>query len=188
MLRKGIPVLLGMLAIACNDTATVGGAPSPSASVSVAIPPLPLGQMHMTETTKSGDEASVDATDSQAMQTIVENAGLVGVREQVYTGGRGSYSRVVVRAWEFESAQGAGAFHDWLLTNATHSVIGDAKPVPTSVEGLFVHEPSGCCHEETPIYLATWQKGDVVWTVVASGPRIETPPVVQLVKNIEQEV
>jgi hypothetical protein len=53
---------------------------------------------------------------------------------------------------------------------------------------VFVHEPSGCCHEETPVYLAAWQHGDVVWTVVASGPRIETPPVVQLVKKIEQEV
>ena len=120
------------------------------------------------------------------MQAILNDAGLVGVRERVYTGGRGSYSRVVVRAWEFTSADGAGTFHDWLVTNATHSVIGEARPVGGT--GLFVHEPSGCCHEETPVYLSAWQKGDVVWTVVASGPRIQTPPVMQLVKQIEQEV
>ena len=42
--------------------------------------------------------------------------------------------------------------------------------------------------QETPIYLAAWQASDVVWTVVASGPRIQTPPVLQLVQRIRQEV
>jgi len=53
---------------------------------------------------------------------------------------------------------------------------------------FFVHEPSGCCHEETPVYLAAWQRGDIVWTVQASGPRIQAPPVVALVHRFEQEV
>ena len=188
MLRKVIPLLLALLALACNDTATVGGAPPPGASVGVAIPPLPLGHMHMTETTKTAEEASVDVTDSEAMQTILDGAGLVGVRERVYTGGRGSYSRVVVRAWEFNDESGAGAFHGWLKTNGGTDVIGDAKAADGPTPVFFVHEPSGCCHEETPIYLASWQKGNVVWTVVASGPRIQTQPVVQLVQKIEQEV
>jgi len=146
--------------------------------------------MHEAENAiKTGEQASIDATDPQGMQTALNDAGIVGVLERVYTGGRGSYSRVVVRAWQFDDAQGAGAFHDWLVTNATNSVIGDAKAVPGSpIPGLFVHEPSGCCHEETPIYLASWQKGDVVWTVVASGPRIQTNPVVGLVTQIRQEV
>jgi hypothetical protein len=188
VLRKGIPFVLVVVAFACSDAATVGGVP-PSPSLRASIPPLPLGNMHETDSTKTAEQASIDATDSQAMQTILEGAGLLGVRERVYTGGRGSYSRVVVRAWGFVDTQGAGAFHDWLITDATHSVIGDAKPVPTSpIPGLFVHEPSGCCHEETPIYLAAWQNGDVVWTVVASGPRIQTQPVIELVKKIEQEV
>ena len=26
-------------------------------------------------------------------------------------------------------------------------------------QAFFVHEPSGCCHEETPVYLAAWQHG-----------------------------
>jgi hypothetical protein len=187
MLRKGIPLLLAVFALACGSS----GSPSASTDVSMSatIPDLGLGNMHVTESTKTGEEAAVDATDSAAMQSILDGSGLIGVRERIYTGGRGSYSRVVVRAWQFESAQGAGAFHDWLITNATHSVIGDAKPVSGApVPALFVHEPSGCCHEETPIYLAAWQKGDVVWTVVASGPRIQMPPVVQLVRHIEQEV
>jgi hypothetical protein len=190
MPRKGIPLVLAVLAIACasgNSGAATG--PAATASVSVSIPSLGLGHMHITETTKTGEQASIDATDPQGMQTALTDAGIVGVLERVYTGGRGSYSRVVVRAWQFEDAQGAAAFHDWLTSNATHSVIGVAKPVPnTSVAGLFIHEPSGCCHEETPVYLASWQKGDVVWTVVASGPRIQTNPVVELITQIRQEV
>jgi hypothetical protein len=187
VLRKGISFVLVAVAIACSDAATFGG--PPPASVTVSIPSMSLGHMHEADSTKTAAQAAVDATDTQAMQTMLEGAGLVGVQERLYTGGRGSYSRVVVRAWQFTDAQGAGAFHDWLITNATHGVIGEAKPVRGSpVPDLFVHEPSGCCHEETPIYLAAWQKDDVVWTVVASGPRIQTPPVIALVKKIEQEV
>jgi hypothetical protein len=188
MLRKGIPLLL-VLAVAgsCSDTATVGAAPPPSLAAS--IPPISLGNMHEADSTKTAEEASVDATDTQAMQTTLNDAGLLGVQERLFTGGRGSYSRVVVRAWEFGTAQGAGAFHEWLIANARDSVIGKAKPVSNAPRpALFVHEPSGCCHEEVPIYLAVWQRGDVVWTVVASGPRIQTEPVIQLVKKIEQEV
>jgi hypothetical protein len=187
MLRKGVPLFLAVIAVACaSPSSVVLPSAAPNASVSVSIPPLPLGNMHVADTTKTGEQASIDATDPQAMQTVLDDAGLVGVRERVYTGGRGSYSRVVVRAWEFTDAQGAGVFLDWLRTNATSSVIGEAKPVPGTE--LFVHEPSGCCHEETPVYLDAWQNGDVVWTVVASGPRIRTPPIVALVKQIEREV
>ena len=186
MLRTGIPLLLVAVAIACGDAADVGGAPAPSASVDVSIPTLPLGNMHVTETTKTGEQASIDATEPEAMQTVLDDAGSLGVRERVYTGGRGSYSRVVVRAWAFTDAGGAAQFHDWILENASQSVIGDAKPVAGTE--LYVHEPSGCCHEETPVYLASWQTGSVVWTVVASGPRIQTNPVVELVTQIKREV
>jgi hypothetical protein len=187
MPRKGIPLVVALLAAACaSSNSIVLPSAAPNASVSVSIPRLPVGNMHVADSTKTGEEASIDATDPEAMQTVLDGAGVVGVQERVYTGGRGSYSRVVVRAWEFTDAQGAGAFYDWMRTNATHSVIGEAKPVPGTE--LFVHEPSGCCHEETPVYLGAWQNARLVWTVVASGPRIQTRPVVALVEQIEREV
>jgi hypothetical protein len=65
--------------------------------------------MHVTETTKTGEQASIDATEPEAMQTVLDDAGLLGVRERVYTGGRGSYSRVVVRAWAFIDAGGGAS-------------------------------------------------------------------------------
>ena len=88
MLRKGIPLLLVVVAIACSDAADVGGAPAPSVSVDVSIPTLPLGNMHVTETTKTGEQASIDATEPEAMQTVLDDAGLLGVRERVHRHGR----------------------------------------------------------------------------------------------------
>ncbi|MFL5791364.1 MAG: hypothetical protein ACJ76A_07655 [Actinomycetota bacterium] len=185
--RRRIPVIVLIVAMACGSASTPPAA-SPGASVGAPIPDLGLAHMHVADITKTGEQATLDATDQQAMLAQVDDSGLVGVRERVYTGGRGAYSRVVVRAWQFDAAGGAAQFLSWLETNGRHSVIGEAKPTqgPTSV--FFVHEPSGCCHEETPIYLAAWQASDVVWTVVASGPRIQTPPVLQLVQHIQQEV
>ena len=57
----------------------------------------------------------------------------------------------------------------------------------TGAIALAMHQPSGCCHEETPIYLASWARGPVVWTIRASGARIHTAPVVALVRSVEKE-
>ena len=75
--------------------------------------------------------------------------------------------------------------------NASHELIGEAKPLSTDAVGntsVWLHPVSGCCHEETPIYLAVWQRGRIVWTVRASGPRISTAPTLSLVRSIEREV
>jgi hypothetical protein len=183
-----VVVLLALIASGCSDAATVGIAPSPAARVTATIPAVSLERMHEAEQTLTGEDATLDATDPQAMQTLLDGAGFVGARERIYTGGRGAVSRLVLRAWQFSSAQGAGSFLDWLGANATHDVIGEAKAVDGPTQVFFVHEPSGCCHEETPVYLAAWPHGDVVWTVQASGPRIQTPPVAALVHRFEQEV
>jgi len=74
--------------------------------------------------------------------------------------------------------------------NASHELIGEAAPIVEAPGGASVwrHDVTGCCHGETPIYLAAWQRGPIVWTIRASGPRIRTAPVLALVRSIEQEV
>jgi hypothetical protein len=185
-----IVAFLAIIATGCSDAATVGGGASPAAlpPFTATIPAVSLERMHEAEQTLTGEDATLDATNPQAMQTLLDGAGFVGARERIYTGGRGAVSRVALRAWQFSSAHGAGSFLDWLRVNATHEVIGEAKAVDGPTPVFFVHEPSGCCHEETPVYLSAWRHGDVVWTVQASGPRIQTPPVVALVHRFEQEV
>src|SRR5262245_62225541 len=109
MPRKGIPLVLVVVALACSGATVVDGSvAAPGTSVTVTIPPLPVGKMHLTESTKTAEQATLDATDPQAMLTTANDAGLIGVREEVYTGGRGSYSRGGVGAWELRRGDGGG--------------------------------------------------------------------------------
>ena len=189
-----LPLVLLLTTGACqrNGTAVL---PSPSVSgqvsVSVAMPTARLPGLHRRDATLDAVDAATDATHPEALTAILSGAGLVAVRERVYTGAFGTFARVVIRAWVFASRSGAAAFRDWVRVNATHELIGEASPLGSdTLAGVQVwrHDVTGCCHEETPIYLAVWQRGPIVWTVRTSGPRIHTAPVLSLVHAIEREV
>jgi hypothetical protein len=187
-----LPAVLLVVAAACGGTVTSTAGPSLSASgsVAVAIPNTQLPGMHHRDATLNATDAAADATHPDAMSPMLSGAGLVGVRERTYTGLHGAFARVVIRAWVFASPQGAGAFLDWVRVNASHELIGEAAPISPTPGGTVVwrHDVTGCCHGETPIYLAAWHRGPIVWTARASGPRIRTTPVLELVRSIEQEV
>ena len=174
--------------------ASSGGSPSPSSSVAnvrVAMPSVTLPGMHRTDDTLDAAGAAADAVHPQDLRSLLEGAGFVGARERTWAGMRGPFARVVVRAWVFGSEGGAATFLTWVRDQPAQ-LIGSAQTLSsTGLPGsiaLAMHEPSGCCHEETPIYLASWARGPVVWTIRASGPKIRTTPVVSLVTQIEQEV
>ena len=187
-----LPLVLLLTTVACGRDGTA--APTPSVSpqqVSVAMPTARLPGLHHRDATLDAVDAAADATHPDSMTAILSGAGLVAVRERTYTGAFGTFARVVIRAWVFTSRDGAGSFYDWIRVNATHELIGEAKPLSTDVVGdasVWLHPVSGCCHEETPIYLAVWQRERIVWTVRASGPRIHTAPTLSLVRSIEREV
>ncbi len=155
------------------------------------MPNAILPGMHRTDASLDATDASADAVHPQDLQTLLEGAGFVGADERTWAGIRGPFARVVVRAWVFGSTGDAASFLTWVRSRPAE-LIGTAQPVadaglPGSI-GLAMHQPSGCCHEETPIYLASWQRDRVVWTIRASGPKIRTTPVVSLVTQISQEV
>jgi hypothetical protein len=187
-----------LAAIACDSptvgavepsvTAGLGGTPVP---ILATLPALHLAGLHATATDLDLEAASGDAIDPGAFADLLTQLGFRGARERVYAGRAGVFARVVVRGWVFEDREGASSFLA-RLRERPRDLIGDAAPVRSpslapSVS-LAVHEPSGCCHEETPIYLASWQRGPIVWTIRASGPRIHTPPVLSLISKVEQEV
>jgi len=182
-----LPVVL-LLTVACGSGAT--STPSPGASVAVAMPTARLPGLHRSDATLDAVEAAVDATHPEPLTAMLSGAGLVAVRERTYTGAHGAFARVVIRAWVFASEDGARSFLDWVQGNASPELIGEAAPLVEAPGGALVmrHDVTGCCHGETPIYLAAWQRGPIVWTVRASGPRIKTTPVLSLVRSIEQEV
>ncbi len=191
-------ILAVVAATACGGAETVPtqATATPQASptgvgVDVTIPRLSLPGMHHADAILDAESAAFDAVHPGDAQAALATAGFVGAAQSTYTGARGRFSRVVVRQAVFESPEGATGFLDWL---ATHTVewIGEASSLtdpalPGSVT-MWLHEPSGCCHEEVPIYLAMWQRGNVVWTIRASGPKIQTQRVIDLVTTFEQEV
>jgi hypothetical protein len=199
LLPKVIAALC-VIAVACTSptgdtTATrpedeIGISPPPS--LSVQLPPQHLDGMHTTESiVADAVAASIEATHPDEVRDVLTSDGFVGAWERIYAGRVGAFARVVLRAWEFHDEQGASAYQTWLEQNP-REWIGEAHPVsagslPPSVS-LALHEPSGCCHEETPIYLASWRNRTIVWTIRASGPRISTPPVLTLVTAVEGKV
>ena len=186
-------LVLLLTTVACGQDGTAA-TPSPSIAGQVSVPTMPTARLpglHHRDATLDAVEAAEDATHPDSLTPILSGAGLVTVRERTYTGAFGTFARVVIRAWVFTSADGAGTFYDWISVNATHELIGEAKPISTDAVGntsVWRHDVTGCCHEETPIYLAVWQRGHIVWTVRASGPRIRTAPTLSLVRSIEREV
>lgn len=168
------------------------GGPLPTPSLSAELPAHRLEGMRTTESIL-GDAvaASLEATHPDEVRDLLTSDGFVGAWERIYAGRVGAFARVVLRAWEFQDTQGASAYLTWLGRNPrewigdAHRV--DARSLPPSVS-LVLHDVRGCCHQETPIYLASWQRGPVVWTIRASGPRVRTRPVLELVTAIEGKV
>jgi hypothetical protein len=176
-----------VLALAGCSTASGG---SGQAVSSPSVPAIHIKGLHETEDTLDAELVAGEATHPQPFEEELVSLGFLGATERTLAGRRGVFSRVVVRGWSFDSEEHASAFLAWLQGNV-HELIGVATPtttadVPEDVS-LFVHEPTGCCHEEVPIYLAAWQRGSIVWTVRASGARIRTQPVLDLIDTVEKE-
>jgi hypothetical protein len=199
-LLKALIAALLMAAVACSSsTGDTSAGASPALAGSVTPPPVASGQipkidyfgLRTTDSTLDAEAASEDAVRPGAFATMLASDGFLGAGQRLYTGRYGPISRVVLRKWMFADAAGATAFLSW-IRERPEELIGPAEPVdtarlPTSVS-FVVHEPTGCCHEEVPIYLAAWRQDAVVWTVRASGPRITYDQASSLVGLIEYKL
>ena len=176
--------------VACADTAPVSSPASqqPSSTPDLAMPAVRIPGLHTTNTTFDATIAE-ESAHPDTMSAALQQAGFVGGVERTLTGRRAVFSRVVVRGWVFSSPEGATSFVSWLGANAP-DLIGQEKELHASLPSdtvLLLHSPTGCCHEEVPIYLAIWQRGPVVWTIRASGATIHTAPVLALVRSTQKE-
>ncbi len=173
--------------------AACGGAQASSSSAGPAIdvppPHLRVPGLSGTSSEIVVEDVVKEASHPEAMQQILASSGFLAGADRTLTGGRGTFSRVVARRWQFATPAGATAFGGWVETQAAE-LIGAATVLHAGLPAdvtLLLHEPTGCCHEEVPVYLAVWQRGHTVWTVRASGMRIHTAPVVALVRSITKE-
>jgi hypothetical protein len=190
--QHGFAALLVATLVLAACSSTSSGSPAASTSAPapapVDMPVLRIPGLRVQSAQLDAEGVAAEATDPATLSETLTASGFESVTERTLTGRRGVFSRVVLRAWVFSSEQGATTFLDWLHSSAA-DLIGEAEPVKASVPSdvrLQMHTPSGCCHEEVPIYLASWQRDAIVWTIRASGARIHTPPVVALVRSIAQ--
>ena len=186
-------------AIACGsssgDTQPASSAADPGSSADPgAVPQVPeisfAGLRGRGSSALDLETAAEDAAEPDRFASMLTDDGFVGAAQRLYIGRRGLFARVDVRRWLFTADAGAEAFLA-SLRGEPKQLIGAAHPVgtarlPSSVS-MVVHEPSGCCHEETPIYLASWQRDASVWTVRASGPAMSSKQAMGITMLVENE-
>jgi hypothetical protein len=182
-LALGLTVLL---LAACGSTSSPGdGGTDPPSPV---VPAIPIEGLQSRDASL-GLDVAMEAVHPDAFADELAKSGFAGGTERTLTGRHGVFSRVAIRGWSFATAEGAASFLTWLQGNAAE-LIGEAQPVDTGLPDgvvLKLHSPTGCCHEEVPIYLAAWQRDTTVWTIRASGARIHTAPALALVRSVEKE-
>ena len=79
----------------------------------------------------------------------------------------------------------------WLNDHAA-DIIGKARP-NDSLEApaggtVFEHAPNPCCHSETRIFLAAWQRGPSVVTLQVDGPAARASAIPELLSQLDAAV
>jgi hypothetical protein len=151
------------------------GDPATTSVAPVAVPEIGFAGMRSTASTLDAATVAEEAVDPDGFASMLASDGFVAAGQRLYRGTSGQLVRIALRRWAFSDEAGAQAFLA-SLRHEPQQLIGAAKPVdtarlPSSVT-MVKHRASACCHEETAIYLASWQRGDSVWTVQASGVAI----------------
>jgi hypothetical protein len=118
---------------------------------------------------------AADAIDREALMALLDEAGFISGTERLFSTVRHGRRRTVARVLAFETPEGAARFLAWLEDHHVE-LIGGADPLPSpELPGagfLVVHEPTGCCHSETRIFLAAWTSETAVVTLEVAGPTV----------------
>ena len=92
--------------------------------------------------------------------------------EREFSGKTRTFDHVVARTLVFESEEGALAYLGWLRGHGD-DVLGRADPAKIAPPGdagvAFTLEHCGTCKKELPTFLAGWQRGETVLTLLAAG-------------------
>ncbi len=122
---------------------------------------------------------------------MLEDAGYVAGTERNFSELAHGRRRVTARVLAFESAEGAERYIDW-LEGRVSELIGDAEAISgaTTSDGgaLFVHEPSGCCHFETRLFLGAWRRDATVFTLKVGGQTVRRGLVLRYLSMLDAAV
>jgi hypothetical protein len=134
---------------------------------------------------------AVEAIDFAELESLLKDAGFVAGTQRLFSRNQGGRRRVLARVLAFETAGGAERYLQWLRTHADE-VIGDAATnadVEIPAGGtVFEHEPDPCCHNETRIFLAVWNRGSTVFTLEVGGQAASASDVPELSTGLDAAV
>jgi hypothetical protein len=164
-----LPVLA--LAVVLGATAACGSGEDPPA------PPATLGasalpQLDSRARTLDAAAVAFDALEPDSLQQLLADSGYETGSEREFSGKTRTFDHVVARTLVFETADGALAYLEWLRGHGD-DVLGRAvaaKITPPGEAGVaFALERCGTCKKELPTFLAGWQRGETVLTLLAAG-------------------
>ena len=177
-----------LLAVGCSGS---GAVVSPIPRVS--LPPIPADALPGAAAAPVGLDAATlaaDAADVSGLRTLLEESEFLGGTQRLFSRVQHGRRRLVARELEFGSRSGADDYLGWLRAHVGE-VIGDAQldddlAIPDGA--VYEHRPSPCCHNDTWIFLAAWERRATVLTLEIGGEGARASDVVELVRQLNAAV
>ena len=191
----GFALVAGLFLVACGSDPTVPVPPSSGQSSPVeGLDPIPSaalpGHPAAAVALDAGTVAQ-DAVDVSGLEELLADAGFVGGTQRQFSRTGAGRRRIVARVLTFETADGANRYLTWLDDHVA-DVIGKASPntqLQAPADGtVFEHAPNPCCHSETRVFLAAWNRGPRVVTLQFDGPAARASAVPELVSRLDAAV
>jgi hypothetical protein len=191
-LREQVAALVLLVAAACaSPGATRAPAPEPAPGSEVELEAIPKGALPGAPGRAVELDLTVlasDAIDTASLATLLSDAGFVAGSERTFSETAAGRRRATARVLAFETEAGAERYVDWLAGHV-EELIGDAQVVrdadiPTGAI-VFVHEPNGCCHLETRLFLGAWRRGATVITLKLAGQGVRLSTMVAFASRLD---
>lgn len=159
-----------------------------SAPIPAGLPARALPDMDIEVKVLGARSVARDALDPPTLERLLDDAGYVSGRQQLFSGPGERFSLAIARVLVFGSPAGAERYIEWLRTHPD-DLLGTAEMLdPLDLPGspfLMVHRPSGCCPKEVPIYLSAWRRGSTVLFLRASGRSADVAAVQDLAVELD---
>jgi hypothetical protein len=163
LLPLALAVVLGAAACGSDD-----GPPAPPATLGAAA----LPELDSRARTLDAAAVAFDALEPASLQQLLAESGYRTGSEREFSGKTKTFDHVVARTLVFETTGGALAYLGWLRGHGD-DVLGRAVPATIKPPGdtgvAFALERCGTCKKELPTFLAGWQRGEAILTLLAAG-------------------
>jgi len=166
--RLLLPAVLLLLALAAACGTEEAAPPAPPETLPASALPELDSRARVLDTVA----LAADSYEPADLEALLSAVGYLTGREREFSGKTETFDHVVARTLVFESSHGADAYLGWLRGHG-NDVLGRAVPAPIAppADGGIVYtlEPCGTCKKELPTFLAGWQRGRTVLTLLAAG-------------------